>query len=75
MGFAWGGVGLTSINAVYQLLAIVCYFGGFGDLGDPVVPTLRVVSGDVVVDAYQDTKGRLLQSIALPKRQNDCFHE
>ena len=30
-----------------------CYVGGFGDLGDPVVPTLRGVSGDVVtVYAY-----------------------
>ena len=29
------------------------YVGGFGDLGDPVVPTLRGVSGDVVtVYAY-----------------------
>ena len=30
-----------------------CYVGGFGDLSDPVVPTLRGVSGDVVtVYAY-----------------------
>ena len=29
------------------------YVGGFGGLGDPVVPTLRAVSGDVVtVYAY-----------------------
>ena len=26
-----------------------CYVGGFGDLGDPVVPTLRGVSADVVI--------------------------
>ena len=30
------------------LFSHFCYVGGFGDLTDPVVPTLRGVSGDVV---------------------------
>ena len=38
----------TSANAVYALFSHFWYVGGFGDLGDPVVPTLRGVSGDVV---------------------------
>ena len=38
----------TSAHAVYALFSRFCYVGGFGDLGDPVVPTLRGVSGDVV---------------------------
>ena len=43
----------TSAYAVYALFSHFCYVGGFGDLGDPVVPTLRGVSGDVVtVYAY-----------------------
>ena len=39
-----------------------------------MVPTLRGVSGDVVtVYAYKDTKGRFLQSAALPRaNQNPC---
>ena len=45
MGFVWGGVGRALIYALFGLL---CYVGGFGDLGDPVVPTPRGVSGDVV---------------------------
>ena len=33
-----------------------------------MVPTLRVVSGEVVtVYAYSDTKGRFLQSLAVPR--------
>ena len=52
MGFVWGGVG-RSAYAVYALFSHFCYVGGFGDLGDPVVPTLRGASGDVVtVYAY-----------------------
>ena len=52
MGFVWGGVG-RALHAVYALFSRFCYVGGFGDLGDPVVPTLRGVSGDVVtVYAY-----------------------
>ena len=48
----------TSDDAVYARFTHFCYIGGFGDLGDPVVPTLRGVSGDVgTVYAYQDTKG------------------
>ena len=37
----------TSACAVYALFSHFWYVGGFGDLGDPVVPTLRGVSGDV----------------------------
>ena len=43
----------TSAYAVYALFSHLCYVGGFGNLGDPVVPTLRGASGDVVtVYAY-----------------------
>ena len=38
----------TSGCAVYALFSHFCYVGGFGDLGDPVVSTLRGASGDVV---------------------------
>ena len=49
----------TSGCAVYALLSHFCNIGGFGDLGDPVVSTLRGASGDVVtIYAYQDTEGR-----------------
>ena len=34
--------------AAYALSSHFCPVGGFGDLGDPVVPNLRGVSGDVV---------------------------
>ena len=52
MGFVWGGVGLV-LFAVYALFSHFWYVGGFGDLGDPVVPTLRGASVDVVtVYAY-----------------------
>ena len=51
-GLCMGQIG-TSANAFYALFSHFCYVGGFGDLGDPVVPTLRGVSGDVVtVYAY-----------------------
>ena len=39
----------TSAYAVSALLSHFCYVGGFGDLGDLVVPTVRGVSGDVVI--------------------------
>ena len=43
----------TSADVVYALFSHFCYVGGFGDLGDPVVSTLRGASGDVVtVYAY-----------------------
>ena len=43
----------TSAIAVYALSSHFCYVGGFGKIDDPVVPTLRGVSGDVVtVYAY-----------------------
>ena len=58
----------TSADAVYALSSHFWYVGGFGDLSDPVVPTLRGVSGDVVTAyAYQNTKGHFLQSLALPR--------
>ena len=64
----------TSAYAVYALFSHFCYVGGFGDLGDPVVPTLRAASGDVVtVYAYWDMEGRFLQSVALPRAvHNAC---
>ena len=64
----------TSAYAVYALFGLFCYVGGFGDLSDPVVPTLRGVSGDVVtVYASQDTEGRFLQSLALLRAvHNPC---
>ena len=43
----------TSVDAVYALFSHFCYVGGFSDLDDPVVPTVRGVSWDVVtVYAY-----------------------
>ena len=43
----------TGAHVVYALFSHFCYVAGFGDLGDPVVPGLRGVSGDVVtVYAY-----------------------
>ena len=43
----------TSARAGYALFSHFWYVGAFGDLGDPVVPTVRGVSGDVVtVYAY-----------------------
>ena len=39
----------TSAYAGYALFSHFWYVGGFGNLGDPVVPTLRGVSGDVVI--------------------------
>ena len=47
MGFVWGGVGRALMQFMH-FSAIFCYVGGFGDLGDPVVPALRGVSGDLV---------------------------
>ena len=71
--------------AVYALLNHFCYVGGFGDLGDPVLPTLRGVSGDVVtIYAYLDTKGRFFFAVCslakgrskpMPKTRNDYFHQ
>ena len=64
----------TSAGAVYALFSHFWYVGGFGVLGDPVVPTLRGASGDVVtVSASQDTQGRFLQSLALLRAvHNTC---
>ena len=38
----------TSACAGYALFSHFCYVGSFGDLGDPVLPSLRGVSGGVV---------------------------
>ena len=47
IGFVWGGVG-RALMQFMNFFSHFCYVGGFGDLGDPVVSTLRGVSGDVV---------------------------
>ena len=53
MGFVCMGRSGTSAAAVDALFSHFCYVGSFGDLGDPVVPTLRDVRGDVMtVYAY-----------------------
>ena len=64
----------TSAHAVYALFSHFCYIGGFGDHGDPVVPTLRGASGDVVtIYAYKDTEGHFLWSLALLRAiHNPC---
>ena len=73
IGFVWGGVGRALMQFMH-FSGLFCYVGGFGDLGDPVVPTLRGASGDVVtVYAYWDLEGRFLQSVALPRAvHNAC---
>ena len=49
IGFVWGGVG----RALMQFMHFSAIFAMVVDLGDPVVPTLRGASGDVVtVYAY-----------------------
>ena len=64
----------TSADAVYALFSHFWYVGGFGDLGEPVVPTLRGASGDgVTVHACWDMEGRFLQSLALLRAvHNPC---
>ena len=47
IGFVWGGVGRALVQFMH-FFSHFCYVGGFGDPGDPVVSTLRGVSGDVV---------------------------
>ena len=47
IGFVWGGVGRALMHFMH-FFSHFCYVGGLGDLGDPVVSTLRGVSGDVV---------------------------
>ena len=43
----------TSADAVYALFSHFCDVGGFGDLGDPVLPTPRRASREIVtVYAY-----------------------
>ena len=52
MGFVWGGVGRALMQFMH-FFSHFCYVGGFGNLRDPVLPTPRGVSGDVVtVYAY-----------------------
>ena len=53
LGGACMGRSGTSVDAVYAVVGLFCYVSSFGDFGDPVLPTLRRVSGDVVtVCAY-----------------------
>ena len=43
----------TGACAVYAVFSHFSYVGGFGDLGDPVLPTPRCASGEIVtVYAY-----------------------
>ena len=57
-----GGSG-TSAHAVHALFGHFCYVGGIGDFGDPVVPTLRGVSGDVVTVYATATSYKFLCSM------------
>ena len=74
VGNVWVGVGRALVQFMYALFSHFCHVGGFGDLGKPMLPYLRGAGGDVVtVYAYQDTNGRFLQSVALPRAgQNPC---
>ena len=47
----------TSAHTVYALFSHFWYVGSFGNLGDPVVPTLRGVSGDVATACSTPKKG------------------
>ena len=52
MGFVWRGVGRALMQFMH-FPAIFAMLGGFGDLSDPVVASLRGVNGNVVtVYAY-----------------------
>ena len=56
----------TSAREVYALSSHFCCFVVFGDLGERAVSTLSGASRDVmIVYTKQDTKGRILQSLAL----------
>ena len=68
------GRNATSANAHDALFRHICIVGGFGDLGDPMVATLRGVSGDVVtVYAYYETKRGFFKSLALQRaNHNPC---
>ena len=48
IGFVWGGVGRALMQFMH-FLSRFWYVGAFGDLGDPVVPSFRGASGDVVI--------------------------
>ena len=39
----------TSGYTAYAVVILLCYVSGFGNVGDPVLPTLRRVSGDVAM--------------------------
>ena len=69
----WGLYGAEWDGRLFSLCSFKS-FSLFGDLSHRVLPTLRGVSGDVVTAyAYQDTKGRFLQSLALPRAgQGPC---
>ena len=64
----------TRADAVDELFSHFCYVGSFGDVGEPVLPNVRGVSGDVVtVYAYYDTEGHFLQSIALLRAGHNLY--
>ena len=81
----------TSTDAVYALFSHFCYVCGFGDLGDPVVPTLRGVSthsegcewgccDSICLLRYERTFFVVCslaegRSQPVPKTPNDCFHQ
>ena len=81
MGFVWGGVGRAQSR---HFLTIFCYIGGFGDLGDPVVPTLEGCKqgccDSICLLGYERTFFPVSslaegQSIPVPKTRNDCLHQ
>ena len=45
----------TSAFAVHALFSHLCYVGGFGNLGEPVVPTLRGASDGICLLGYERT--------------------
>ena len=49
--------------AVYAIFSLFCYVGNFGDLGDPVLPTLRGVSRDVVTVCQLGYEGAFFYSL------------
>ena len=48
MGFVWGGVGRALMQLMLLVVSCFCYVVVFGDPIDPVVPTLRGATRDVV---------------------------
>ena len=74
----------TSANAVYALFSHFCYVGGFGDLGDPVVPHSEGCEwgccDSICLLGYERTLFAVSslaesRSQPVPKTRNDCFHQ